>query len=410
MKASHARLVPTARFGDGSALTSTTCVGRRAFLAGVGAASVCALMPGRLWAAMQPGYGNLLILIELKGGNDGLNTVVPYAAGEYFALRPRIGIPRDQVLQLDPASGLHPALEPLMRLWQDRELAVVQGVGYPEPNLSHFRSIEIWETASGSAEYLPDGWLTRAFARAPVPREFAADGVVVGGAALGPLAGAGTRAVALTNTEQFLRQARLANASGAPRPGALNHILRVEADILQAAGNLTSDFPFQTEFPATPFGNATRTAMQVVASRAGVAVIKLSLNGFDTHSGQPAVHARLLKDLAEGLVTLKSALVELGRWRSTLVMTYAEFGRRPRENQSNGTDHGTASAHFVVGGGVRGGLYGTAPALDRLDGAGNLRSVVDFRQLYATVLRRWWSLDPATVLNSRYAPLEVLRA
>jgi uncharacterized protein (DUF1501 family) len=384
---------------------------RRTFLAGLGAASVCALMPVRLRAATQPGYGNLLILIELKGGNDGLNTVVPFAAGEYYELRPRLAVPRDQALQLDQATALHPALEPLMRLWQDGELAIVQGVGYPEPNLSHFRSIEIWETASASTEYLPDGWLTRAFVRAPTPRASAADGVVVGGAALGPLAGAGTRAVALTNLEQFSRQARLANASGTPRPGALNHILRVEADIVQAAGRLvSSDRAFQTEFPPTAFGNAVRTAMQVVASGAGVAVIKLSLNGFDTHSGQTAVHARLLKDLGEGLAALRSALIETGKWRSTLVMTYSEFGRRPRENQSGGTDHGTASAHFVAGGRVRGGLYGTPPALGRLDGNGNLQAGVDFRQIYATVLRKWWNADPAAVLNGRFEPLEILSA
>jgi uncharacterized protein (DUF1501 family) len=383
---------------------------RRAFLAGIGAAGVCALLPGRLFAAAQPGYGNLLILIELKGGNDGLNTVVPYAASEYYALRPRIAVPRDQALQLDHATGLHPALEPLMRLWQDRELAIVQGVGYPDPNLSHFRSIEIWETASGSTEYLPDGWLTRTFTRATVPRASAADGVVIGGAALGPLAGAGTRAVALTNLEQFSRQARLANASGKPRPGALNHILRVEADIVQAAGQLVSDHAFQTAFPPTAFGNAIRTAMQVVASGAGVAVIKLSLNGFDTHSAQPAVHARLLKDLGDGVVALRSALTEVDRWRSTLIMTYSEFGRRARENQSGGTDHGAASAHFVAGGQVRGGLYGSPPVLDRLEGSGNLPAGVDFRQLYATVLRKWWNTDPASVLKGRFEPLAILAA
>jgi uncharacterized protein (DUF1501 family) len=318
-------------------------------------------------------------------------------------------VPRDQALQLDPVTGLHPALEPLMGLWRDGELAIVQGVGYPEPNLSHFRSIEIWETASASSEYLPDGWLTRTFARAPRARASAADGVVVGGAALGPLAGAGTRAVALNNVEQFTRQARLANASGTPRPGALNHILRVEADIVQAAGQLVvADGALQTPFPPTPFGNAVRTAIQVVASGAGVAVIKLSLNGFDTHSAQAAVHARLLKDLAEGLAALKGGLVETGRWNSTLVMTYSEFGRRPRENQSGGTDHGTASAHFVTGGRVRGGLYGAPSALDRLDGNGNLRAGVDFRQIYATVLRKWWNADPAPVLNGRFEPLEIL--
>jgi len=383
---------------------------RRDFLGSAGAATVCAVIPRTLLAASPASYSNLLILIELKGGNDGLNMVVPYAASEYYALRPRLAIARDQVLQLDAATGLHPSLQPLMALWDDRELAVVQGVGYPEPNLSHFRSIEIWDTASASTEYLADGWLARAFARTPTPSTFAADGVAVGGAALGPLAGAGTRAIALSNTEQFLRQAHLATASGQPRPGALNHILRVESDIVQASLGLHPDNTLQTGFPTTPFGNAARTAMQVVSSSAGVAAIKLSLNGFDTHSGQPATQARLLKDLADGLAALRSALVETGRWQSTLLMTYAEFGRRPRENQSTGTDHGTSSAHFVLGGRVRGGLYGKPPALDRLDGNGNLPYNVDFRQLYATVLQRWWGIDSAAVLKGRYEPLGVLRA
>ncbi|MGZ8268179.1 MAG: DUF1501 domain-containing protein [Burkholderiales bacterium] len=383
---------------------------RRDFLTAAGAATVAALVPRAALAAASADYGNLLILVELKGGNDGLNTVVPYASSEYYALRPRLAVPRDNVLQLDESTGLHPSLKPLISLWENHELAVVQGVGYPAPNLSHFRSIEIWETASGSTEYLGEGWLTRAFAQSPVPRAFAADGVVVGGAALGPLTGAGTRAVALANVEQFLRQAHLAKASSASRSGALNHILRVEGDIVQASANLASDYAFQTEFPRTPFGNAVRTAMQVVTSRAGVPVIKLSLNGFDTHSGQAVTHARLLKDLAEGLAALKSAIVEAGRWQSTLVMSYAEFGRRPRENQSTGTDHGTASAHFVLGGRIRGGLFGRPPDLARLDGNGNVSHGVDFRQLYATVLKSWWNTEPATVLRGRYAPLELLRA
>ena len=135
---------------------------------------------------------------------------MPYGDPAYYALRPRIAIKRDDVLQLDGRSGLHPSLAPLMPVWQARELAIVQGVGYPSPNLSHFRSIEIWDTASRSEEYLTDGWLARAFASAPVPKSFAADGVVVGAAELGPLAGGGARAVALANTEQFLRQAKLA--------------------------------------------------------------------------------------------------------------------------------------------------------------------------------------------------------
>jgi uncharacterized protein (DUF1501 family) len=384
---------------------------RRDFLKTAGAAAVTAVVPCHV-LAQQPGadYDRLLVLVELKGGNDGLNTVVPYADRAYYELRPRLGIPRDQVLQLDGATGLHPSLEPLMALWAGRELAIVQGVGYPGANLSHFRSIEIWETASKSTEYLADGWLSRAFAAVPTPRSYAADGVVVGGAGMGPFAGGATRAIALTNTEQFLRQARLAAPAAQAGNVALAHILRVEQDIVQAAANLNGDYPFATQFPATAFGNAVRTASQVIASKAGVAAVKLSLGGFDTHSGQAGPHARLLKDLADGLVALRSALAEIDRWDRTLVMTYAEFGRRPRQNQSNGTDHGTASAHFVTGGRVKGGLYGAAPALSRLDGNGNLPFAVDFRDLYATALERWWRADSVSALKGRFPSLDIVRA
>jgi uncharacterized protein (DUF1501 family) len=297
-----------------------------------------------------------------------------------------------------------------MRLWRDRELAVVQGVGYPAANLSHFRSIEIWDTASKSTEYLADGWLTRAFTAAPAPKSFVADGVIVGSAEMGPFAGSGARAIALTDTQQFLRQARLAAPAGQAGNAALGHILRIEQDILQAAAGLNGNHPFAAEFPRTPFGNAVRTAAQVISSKAGVAVVKLSLGGFDTHSNQPAIHARLLKDLADGLSALRAALVEIGRWDSTVVLTYAEFGRRPRENLSSGTDHGTASAHFVLGGRVKGGLYGLPPELGRLDGNGNLPFAVDFRDLYASVLERWWGTDSAPVLKGRFASLDLVRA
>ena len=384
---------------------------RREFLSAAGAATVTALLPGAAFGQRAAGsYANLLVLVELKGGNDGLNTVVPYTDRAYYELRPRLAIPRDQVLQLDQASGLNPALEPLMSLWKERELAVVQSVGYPGGNLSHFRSIEIWDTASRSNEYLPDGWLARAFTASPPPARYAADGVVVGSAEMGPFTGGRTRAIALTNTEQFLRQARRAAPGGAARNPALAHILRVERDIVQAAANLDGKREFATAFPRSAFGNAIRTASQVASSSAGVAAIKVSLAGFDTHSNQPATHARLLKDLAEGLVALRSALKEIGRWDSTLVVTYAEFGRRPRENLSRGTDHGTANAHFVLGGRVRGGLYGLAPDLSRLDGNGNPPFAVDFRELYAAVLERWWGLDAARALGGRFAPVDLVKA
>lgn len=382
---------------------------RRDFLGAAAMAGVAVLAPRFALARSASGYENLLVLVELKGGNDGLNTVVPYADQTYYSLRRKIAIKRDDVLQLDGRTGLHPGLAALMPLWQSRELAIIQGVGYPRPNLSHFRSIEIWDTASKSEEYLTDGWLTRAFATRPVPQRYAADGVVIGSQDLGPLAGTGARAIALGSTAQFQRQARMAQPAQGRGNSALSHVMKIEMDVAQAAAGLQGNHAFKTNFPQGQFGNAVKTAAQVIASPAGVAAVRITLNGFDTHVNQPNIHANLLKQLGEGLASLKAALVELGRWDRTLVMTYAEFGRRPQENGSNGTDHGTASAHFVTGGRVRGGLYGETPQLDRLQN-GNLAHAVDFRNLYATALERWWGVPAASALGGRYAPLDVLRA
>ena len=389
---------------------------RRRFLKLAASVPVAGLAPGLAanlaFGAAPAGadYRRLLVLVELKGGNDGLNTLVPFADPTYYALRPKLSIARDSVIQLSDAVGLHPALEPLLPLWRARELAVLQGVGYPEPNLSHFRSIEIWDTASGSHQYLQDGWLTRTFALAPTPADFAADGVIIGSPDLGPLSGGGTRAIALANTEQFLRQARFATAEGQTRNRALQHILKVEGDIVQAAARLKSDYVFKASFPQSPFGNAIRTACQIVANRPGVAVVRVTQTGYDTHSGQAPTQARLLGELADGIIALKNGLDELKRWDDTLLLTYAEFGRRPKENLSNGTDHGTASAHFVLGGRVAGGLYGEQPSLERLSGDGNTGYAIDFRSVYATALDRWWNVPSAGPLGGRFAPVPLLKA
>ena len=394
---------------------------RRKFLGSVGSLPLIGTLNGVAWAASAPSnaastnvaghkpYNNLLVLIELKGANDGLNTVIPFANPRYTELRPRLAIARDQVLQLTEQEALHPALQPLMPLWQNKELAIIQGIGYPNANLSHFRSIEIWDTASKSEEYLDAGWLARVFAQTPAPRQFAADGVVVGSNDMGPLSGQGVRTIALADTAQFLRNAKLAQPGSDGRNAALKHILAVENEIVHAASKLNANRVFRTEFPRSGFGNQIRTAAQLVASNAGMATIRLTLTGFDTHAGQLGTQANLLKDLAEGISALKSALSELNRWDSTLVMTYAEFGRRPKENQSAGTDHGTANVHFVTGGNVVGGMYGQAPELNRLDGNGNLPFAVDFRNMYATVIDKWWGLDSSKILQGKFAALEFVK-
>ncbi|MBS0321791.1 MAG: DUF1501 domain-containing protein [Proteobacteria bacterium] len=386
----------------------------QAACAGVAAASLGRVELALAAATPEPAgvgdFRNLIVLIELKGGNDGLNTLVPYADPTYYALRPKLAIARDQVVQLSDRAGLHPALAPLAPLWKERRLAVLQGVGYPAPNLSHFRSIEIWDTASASNQYLSEGWLTRGFDIAPPPKAFAADGVIIGSAEMGPLAGGGTRAVALSDTDQFVKRAKLARTESASGNAALEHILKVEGDIVQAAARLQGSHEFRTAFPKNGFGNAIRTASQVIANPAGVAAIRITLNGFDTHTGQLATQQRLFAELADGLVALRGALDEIDRWNSTLILTYAEFGRRPKENLSGGTDHGTANVHFALGGRVNGGFYGEAPNLDRLSGDGNPAHALDFRSVYATALDRWWGIDSTRALRGRFATVPFVTA
>jgi uncharacterized protein (DUF1501 family) len=379
---------------------------RRDFLQFSAGMGVAFFAPTLALAGQLPTYRNLLILVELKGGNDGLNMVVPYVDPAYYTLRPRIAIKRDEVLQLDAAIGLHPSLLALMPLWQDRQLAILQGVGYPQPNLSHFRSIEIWDTASRSDQTLQQGWLTRVFARYPTPTAFSADGILIGSQELGPLAG-GARAVALSSTDQFLGNVRLAMPANVHGNSALEHLMKVETDIVKAADGMKptqGKIALQTVFPKGGFGDVVRTAAQVIGNgeQTGkpVAVLRLTLGSFDTHQNQNATQAGLLRQLGDGLMALKSALIELKRWDNTVISTYSEFGRRARENQSGGTDHGTASAHFVLGGRVNGGLFGAAPQLDRLDGNGNLGHSIDFRSVYASLMRQCWSIDDNDIAST----------
>ncbi len=372
-------------------------------------------VPSLAWAQRAASAADrMLVLVELKGGNDGLNTVVPYSHPAYAQLRPTLGLKPDEVLKLDAAIGLHPSLAPLLPLFEKREMAILLGLGYPQPNLSHFRSIEIWDTASRSTEYLDEGWVARAMsAGLRNAARFTTEGVAVGSAGLGALSGA--RAVSLTNTEAFVNQARLVTPTSVRGNAALEHVLRVEAGVLQAAEGLRNPggAPLNTEFPAHGFGQAVRATCQIVAGqkgRGGVPVFHLTHGSFDTHRGQLGTHATLLKQLAEGLVALRAGLVEIGAWERTLVVTYSEFGRRARQNQSGGTDHGTAAPHFALGGSVRGGVVGTMPDLERLDATQNLVHTADFRQLYATIARRWWGLDPEPVVRGQFDLLPFLTA
>jgi uncharacterized protein (DUF1501 family) len=356
-------------------------------------------------------WQRVLVLVELEGGNDGLNTVVPYSDPQYYQVRSQLAVARQSVLQLSPQLGFNPALEPLMPAWQARELALVLGVGYPQPNRSHFRSIEIWDTASGSEQVLQTGWLAQLFATTPPPASLAADGIVLDSDP-GPLGGQQVRTVVLRDPQRFLEQARRVKRTVQTTTNpALTHLLTVQNDLHRAAAvleeKLTNAPALAVTFPPTRLGRQLQTAAHLLIGHTPVAVIKVSHGSFDTHSNQRQTHDRLLRELAEALMAFRQAMQSAGRWSQVLLMTYSEFGRRPAENGSAGTDHGTAAPHFFLGGTVKGGLHGQQPALTDL-AQGDLRHTVDYRSLYTTVVRRWWGLAGGLAQNQNFPVLDCL--
>lgn len=387
------------------------CMNRRRLLASALALPLGLSALGRAAAGEERGSSRTLILLELAGGNDGLNSVVPYGDPAYYRVRPKLAVERDRVLQLDESLGLNPALEPLMAAWEAGDLAAVLGIGYPRPNRSHFRSIEIWNTASASDETLQNGWLHRAVTEAGgLPPGLGDLGVVLGAPA-GPLAGTALTTLVMKDQRQLKAAARLLDGKGAHNPNpALDHILAVRRQAQAASGRiearLATAAPLKTDFPKTALGRQLQLAATLIASAAPVAVIKVQQGGYDTHAGQAGQHPRLLGDLAACLSAFRRALLEAGAWQSCLVMTYAEFGRRVQENASGGTDHGTAAPHFLLGGSVSGGLYGRQPSLSDLEG-GDLRHSVDFRQLYATAAQGFLGLPAGPGVFAGHRPLAV---
>jgi len=369
---------------------------RRHFLFGASALSV--VLAGRS-AMAEPSQRKTLILVELKGGNDGMNTVIPYADPLYRQFRPGIGVAREHTLQLDERVGLNGKLEPLMDAWKARDFAILQGVGYPNPNRSHFRSIEIWDTASASTQTLGEGWVSRAFDGTRLPAGAGVDGIVADSNSL-PMMGPGLRTIVMQDAENFLRQANaMKSSAGSNDEGnpALRHLLDVRHEVNGAAAGLSDKLrdgptPAYAFGPDNGFGHQLDLATRILMARVPVVAIKVALLGFDTHANQVPTQERLLGFLASGLATFRKNLIAANLWNDVVVMTYSEFGRRARQNASAGTDHGTASPQFVMGGAVKGGLHGVYPSLADLQD-GDLKHTVDFRNVYSTLARGCWGLQ-----------------
>jgi uncharacterized protein (DUF1501 family) len=358
-------------------------------------------------------WDRTLVLLELNGGNDGLNTIIPYTDPRYYEVRQRVAVPRDQVVQLSDRMGFHPSLNSLLPMWKQKELAIVLGVGYPQPNRSHFRSIAIWETASDTDDYLDEGWVARLFSQSRAPEGLVADGIVIGNGAAGPLSGASMRVVNMERPEQFLNQSRSLEAdipTSSANP-ALAHILDVEREIRQAAAALGDRLrqgpQLKTQFPKSRIGSHMEVAARLIASRTPVPVIKLSHGSFDTHSGQKDRHVKLLQELGDALAAFQASMKEAGLWNNVLVLSYSEFGRRVEDNDSGGTDHGAAAPHFLMGGRVKGGFFGQQPSLTDLQD-GDLKYHVDYRSIYETVGTHWWTGRRDFLPKRRYPTLNCI--
>ena len=364
-----------------------------------------------------PSGDRILVLVTLYGGNDGLNTVVPAEAGAYLGGRGDLALGAGDVLALGDGLGLHPSLPGLKALWDRGRLAVVRGVGYPAPDRSHFRSMDIWQTGSPSAA-VGTGWLGRwldATGRDPlravsvgatVPPALAGERTAAAALSLGPLdlpgggrLGTGFSRLSAAAPGAGSPLARRVTASGAELLHVRSRLSTLLGDVPgggAAAGGGGSELAGQLDLVA-----------RLVGAGAPTRVYSVGVDGFDTHADEAEAHARVLGEVDRALSGFMSALETLPGSERVVVVAYSEFGRRVAANASGGTDHGTAGPVFVTGAAVRGGFHGDEPGLDRLDD-GDLRHTTDFRSLYATLLGQVLGVDPAISLDRAFPTLGFL--
>ena len=376
---------------------------------------------------------SILVLVQLAGGNDGLNTVVPFTDDAYYRFRPNLGLPAASVLPLSDTQGLHPACAPLHDLFNHGQLAVVQNVGYPNPNRSHFRSTEIWETATVSDATSATGWVgrfldntcagvpgrdsTAAADSAPDPAAVHLSDAVPGAfLAAGSHSTFGLPARSRGRSrergesrllEQLVRPTDHSDADHDHAHGNAGFLRQVTLDTLvteRRVQEVVNRYRPEATYPGDPFANSLRQVAALISAGLSTRVYFVSLGGFDTLNNQASAHERLLRTLSTGLAAFQTDLTARRLDKQVLTMTFSEFGRRPNENLSRGTDHGTAAPLFALGAGVRGGLLGTPPSLD-LTLNEDLSFSTDFRQVYASVLRDWLGAASDSILGQAFDPL-----
>lgn len=372
---------------------------RRDFLALAGGVPLVGMAPSLVEAKVAANNNKkraagqrILVLVKLEGGNDGLNTLIPYQDPLYYQKRPTIAVPRHKAIPLEKNMAMNPYMKAIKPIWDRGDVAWIQDIGYKNQDLSHFRSIDIWEQAVNANEHSEQGWLSHV-----VPRyKKGLHGIILGEGSLGALAGKDCNTVAMQSPEVFLSQVSLVDdiqhrVQGNP---ALKHLVNVQQQLFSAGDQLKSQMrsprPLGVPFSTSTFGRRMESVAKMIINGVDAAVYKVTHGGFDTHVKQHDTQSNLLQHLSVGLASFEAAMRKHGLWNDVLVMTYSEFGRRVQENHGRGTDHGAASVQLAMGGRVNGGIYGDNPRLHDLDVMGNLPAHTDFRSLYSSVSQRWF--------------------
>jgi uncharacterized protein (DUF1501 family) len=364
----------------------------------------------------------VLVVVQLSGGNDGLNTVVPFKDDLYYRRRPSIAVNPNLVHKLTDELALHPAMRGLAGLYQDKALTVIENVGYPNPSRSHFVSMDIWHSARPEKPDKSSGWLGRALSTTRAADVGKVPAISLGHKELPPaLVSAGVEVPAVEDLKDFQlrlqggseadrarRRGLLRELSALPRPEGseaafLSSTMQSTLAAAEALARVTAGAAERVKYPGGSLSRQLQQAAQVMAAGFGTRIFYTSLGGFDTHSKQVPAHLQLLTQLSEALKAFWDDVKAQGRARDVLVMTFSEFGRRIEQNNSHGTDHGTAAPMFLVGGRTVGGVIGRPPNLAKpVDG--DLGHEFDFRQVYAGVLEQWLGLDSTAVLGRKFEP------
>jgi uncharacterized protein (DUF1501 family) len=366
--------------------------------------------------------GKILVVIQMSGGNDGLNTIIPYADDLYHKARPAIGHEAKSILKIDDYLGLHPNLTALKKLYDQGLMSIVQGVGYPNPNRSHFRSMDIWHSGEPDKEVVTTGWLGRYFDNT-CKGEDPHVGIAMGDRL--PLAMEGRRIQPLSferpetfrylgrDTDRYQKlnhsEKPVDSAASANPVSQLDYLKRTAMDAQVSSDRILKmikNNAAATQYPFNEFGNGLRNIAAMINGGMSTRVYYVSLGSFDTHAQERNTHDRLMQQLSDGISAFMTDLAFRKNDDRVLVMTFSEFGRRVEQNASLGTDHGAAAPMMFFGKSLKSQIVGKHPSLKDLD-QGDLKHLVDFRSVYAGVLKNWLDADPEKILGQKFEPLAI---